>query len=93
MTQRINSSLNSVKAPPFNYSVLPYVVIFLLFNVITIGMMALWCYRQRRKNIDVEMIEQKSESDDGELKAYYDRLHGESRRRGKEKVYELEQFQ
>lgn len=92
----INSSyLTPLKPPPFNWTVLPYIILFLLFNVVTVGMIILWCYRNRRKNIDVELIEPKSESDDGELKAYYDRLYKESKQRGRERdrVFELEQFQ
>jgi hypothetical protein len=87
--------LTPLKPPPFNWTVLPYIILFLLFNVVTVGMIILWCYRNRRKNIDVELIEPKSESDDGELKAYYDRLYKESKQRGRERdrVFELEQFQ
>lgn len=51
--------------------------------------MAIWCYRHRRRRIDVEGIEPKSETDDGELKAYHDRLHEEKSNRRRDRVFEL----
>lgn len=72
---------------------LPYIIVLGIYNVLVLASMIWWCYQRNRKEAEPPTPDVKSESDDGELRAYYNRLHDDCKNRSKERVFELEQFQ
>jgi hypothetical protein len=72
---------------------LPYIIILGLYNLLVVAAMGWWCYKTAKVIPATILSEAKSESEDDELRAYYNRLHEDTKNRSKERIYELEQFQ
>lgn len=61
--------------PTFNKLYLPYLIFFILYNVITIVIFVIWCFKNTKKEVPADALLDPKSEDDEELKAYFDRLH------------------